>query len=109
MKKDYIYQTRTGKIKEQKNTFITDNVVVSFLTLVKILTCVPPHQERLKRTTNSTYQLVHCGSKEKALGLAPSPHSTRGPFLTSATVRSLSDYIYLDHLSGYSIRAKLFH
>ena len=84
------------------------------LTLVKTATHVPQHQKHLKWKTNSTYQLDHCGSREKASGLTPSshltqgrsliyatassfsdPHSTWGPSLTSATARPLSDYIYL--------------
>ena len=48
------------------------------VTLFKIVTCVPSYQKCLKRTTNSSHQLAHCGSKEKTLGLAPSLHSTRG-------------------------------
>ena len=52
------------------------------------MTYVPPHQESLKRTTNSTYRLTHCRSKEKASGPVPSPHSTC-PSPISATARSL--------------------
>jgi len=48
------------------------------LTFIKIVAHVPPHRERCKRTTNSTCLLSHCRSKEKASGLTPIPHSTRG-------------------------------
>ena len=64
------------------------------LTLIKILTCVPLHRERHKRATNSTCQLAHCGSKEKASGFARSPRSTRGPSLTFVTVRSLLEFTF---------------
>ena len=59
------------------------------LTLVNIVRHVSPHQKYLKRTTNSTYQLDHCGSEEKASDLTLSSPSTRGlsrpeiPSLTS--------------------------
>ena len=36
------------------------------LTLIKIVTRVLLHQKYLKRSTNLIYQMVHCGSKEKA-------------------------------------------
>ena len=61
------------------------------LTLVKIVTRVPPHQKHLKRTTNSAYQLDHCGSKETASNLVPSSLLTRRPYSKFVTARSLSD------------------
>ena len=75
------------------------------MILVKIVTDVPPHQKRLKRTTNLTYQLTHCRFKEResqALSRVHTrpgvplrhPHLTRDPSPTSVTVRSLSDNIY---------------
>ena len=69
------------------------SVVVKFWPSSRV-TRVPPHQRHLKRTTNLTYQLTHCRSKKIASGLAPSPHSTRGPTQTSTNAMSLSDYIY---------------
>ena len=73
------------------------------LILVKIVIRIPPHQKHLKRTTNLTYQLDHCWSKEKALDLAPSPRSPRGPSLTSATIRSLSDPRSLSDIRNYQV------
>ena len=51
-------------------------------TIIKIVTCVSPHQKHLKRTTNSTYQLDHCGVQGESL--RPCPEST-------LDARSLSD------------------
>jgi len=73
------------------------------LTLVKIVTQVPSHQKHLKRTINSTYRLDHCGSKEKASNLVPSPHSTGDPSLTSTTTRSLSNLRSLYDIRNYQV------
>ena len=74
------------------------SVIVRIWPLLKIVTRVSSHQEYLKWTMNSRYQLAHIQLwGERALGLALSSHSSSRKghrpllFQTSATVRLLPD------------------